>query len=184
MEKPNAPKTQNEFFEDVDTLDKNEKEIDKEAKKKEKQLQDEFNKNKPIGDILNSLLKKGQITEKYEILGIEWEIKLLNQDDLLEVHKTTNIKGYGDSFTSRFNSNIVETVCKSIVAIGGVKIENVFKDIDRNTYDTKDGYAMAVHDRLRQYLGGLAPDVIEELFNKYTDLNNRRTKEINELKKK
>jgi hypothetical protein len=177
METPNSNLPQQDFFEE--TL-----ESEKVLKNDVQEQSIKSAIKQPISDVLNNLIKKGQITETFHVFDIDWEMRLLNQDDLLNVQKETISKGLSESFTSRFSSNIIETLSTAIMSINGKPINSIFKDVNKNDYDTEDGYNTVIRNKLRTYLGKLATDILDELFNRYTELNNKRVKEINELKKK
>ena len=172
MDNPKANSEQGFFFEN-----QNETKQDNETPKKQK-----VDKS---GDVLSKLLSIGQITDTFDCFSAKWEIKLLSQDELLSAHRQTIQKGLSENLSSRMSNNIVETLAMAIVSVDGKPISMwLQKAVDRKDYDTDEGYKFGVREKFREYLGSLAPDILDELFDKYTELNNRRVKEINELKKK
>ena len=179
METPNARLPQDDFFQQVQESEKSlQKDIKEQSIKSTKQSK------QSTSDMLNNLIKTGQVTDTYKIFNINWEMKVLNQDELLEAQRETIRKGLSESFTARFANNIVETLSIAIIKVNDDPIHMLFKDIERNKFDTEEGFQYAVRARFRTYLGKLASDILDELFNKYTELNNRKIQDINELKKK
>lgn len=132
-------------------------------------------------DILKSIISKGEYIETREICGYKWELKALNQEELLEAFdKSASFK---DSQQGQFSALMFEQIVHSIVSINDIPVTEFFPDkVRRSDFMDTSSYVKAVRRTLSVYLKKFPPTVIDELYNAYLEVETKRNEAVQHLK--
>jgi hypothetical protein len=132
-------------------------------------------------EILKNLIAKGEYTEDVKLFGHVWTLRALDQGDTLLA-----LEEIRDSFVTqsgRVMSMMFGSVIYSLEAIDGISIYEWFEDIKLTAFkNNRMEYHIAVRKALRQYLEAMPPTVVDSLYEKYLEVDERRNKAVSELK--
>lgn len=131
-------------------------------------------------DILKSIIAKGEYKETVHLFGTDWTLRALDQGDMMMVFD--EVKDTVTTIVGRMTALEFMKVVFSIEAISDVPIYELFEDIKITDYPNKMVYIVMVKKALQRYLEAFAPDVIDALFVKYQEIDNKRTGALAELK--
>jgi len=122
---------------------------------------------------LEDLVQKSYYSETRHLFNIDWEIRALNEGDLAQIDQPISVTG---SSLSVLYNTAMDTLARAIVGINGKPVTEIFKI---NPIDTE-----AVVNKLKEYLGKLAPEIIDKLFEAYSQVAAKRAAILEDLKKK
>lgn len=131
-------------------------------------------------DILKDLIMKGELRKTYDIFGHKWTLRALDQGDVLLA--VDDIKDTTETAAGRMVAIAFSKVVYSIEEIDGTPIYQFFPEIAPDQFKTKIEYIIACKKALRAYLLGMPQIVIDEVYDRYTQLEAERDKAIVELK--
>ena len=129
---------------------------------------------------LKELIQKGELRETFEMYGITWTMRALDQSDLL--FSLDAIKDSLDTSAGRFTALTFAQIVFSIEALNGLSIYEIFPDIKVTDFKDEQEYIYAVKIALKKYLTALPPRIIDELYLRYIELDEKRNKAIDDLK--
>ena len=129
---------------------------------------------------LKELIQKGELKETFEMYGITWTMRALDQSDLL--FSLDAIKDSLDTSAGRFTALTFAQIVFSIEALNGLSIYEIFPDIKVTDFKDEQEYIYAVKIALKKYLTALPPRIIDELYLRYIELDEKRNKAIDDLK--
>jgi len=132
-------------------------------------------------EVLKSLIAKGEYKEDFRLFGQKWTLRGLDQEDLLlSLELVSDLQS---TQSGRLVSLMFGTILYSIDAINDVSLYDWFEDIKLADYNNdRKQYHIAVRRALSKYLGAMPPIVIDTLYEKYTELEERRNAGFSELK--
>jgi hypothetical protein len=131
-------------------------------------------------DILKELIMKGELKKVYEICGHKWTLRALDQGDVLLV--ADDVKDSTETMSGRMVSIEFSKVVYSIEEIDNIPIYQFFPEILPTQFKSKIEYIIACKKALRAYLIGMPPSVIDEVYEKYMELESERDKALVDLK--
>ena len=139
-------------------------------------------------DILKDLIMRGELTKVYKIYGHYWKLRALDQGDILLA--VDDIKDSTETTAGRMVSIAFSKVVYSIEAIGAkednlIPIYQFFPNIlpsDPKFRGEKLDYVIAIKKALRAYLLAMPQSVIDEVYEKYVELEAERDKALADLK--
>lgn len=130
---------------------------------------------------LKELIQKGELTDTFELYGLKWKMRALDQNDLLL--SLDAIKGTLDTSSGRFMAMTTAQVVYSIEEINDIPIYSIFADIKLEDFNNDEQeYIYAIKRALKKYLTSLPPQIIDDLYVKYTELDGKRNKALDDLK--
>jgi len=130
---------------------------------------------------LKELIQKGELSETFKMYGITWKMRALDQSDLLL--SLDAIKDSLDSSSGRFTALTFAQIVYSIEELDGQSIYTLFDSIKLEDFNNDEQeYIYAVKRALKKYLTGLPPKIIDELYIRYLELDEKRNKALDELK--
>ena len=132
-------------------------------------------------DILKSIIARGEYREDFNLFGVQWTMRALDQGDLLmaiEEVKDTVMTTWGKLTELEF----VKTSF-SIEAINGVSVYEIFDEVKLSDYQNKMSYILVVKKALQRYLEAFPPTFIDALYEKYSEIDKKRSEALEELKK-
>jgi hypothetical protein len=147
-----------------------------------KELESLKHRNTPNSprDILKDLIMKGELKKVYDIAGHKWTLRALDQGDILLA--VDDIKDSTETMSGRMVSIAFSKVVYSIEEIDSIPIYQFFPEILPTQFKSKIEYIIACKKALRAYLIGMPPSVIDEVYEKYTELEIERDKALADLK--
>jgi len=132
-------------------------------------------------EVLKQLISKGEHTEDFDIFGHKWTLRALDQGDTLL--SLDEVKDTLSTQSGRVMSVMFGTIIYSLEAIDDVSVYEWFEDIKLSDFNmNRMEYHVAVRRALRAYLEALPPNVIDILYEKYLEMEERRGAAIEELK--
>jgi len=159
--------------------------IDKIDDKIAKDLQDSQTKFKNIQgtpkDILKSIIARGEYREDFNLFGVQWTMRALDQGDILMA-----IEEVKDTVTTTWGKlTALEFVKTSfaIEALNGVSVYEIFDEVKLADYQNKMSYILVVKKALQRYLEAFPPSFIDALYDQYTSIDKKRSEALEELKK-
>lgn len=141
------------------------------------------NKNEPIKtpqDIFKSLIAFGDHKEKIKLYQHVWELRCLDQSDILAASDEVN--DYSEGRVGYLTSYTFSKLVYAIESIDGISIYELFSDINYQDYSSKVTYITAVKRALRSWLLALPDVIIMDLIDAYLEMENKRAEEIRKLK--
>lgn len=136
-------------------------------------------------DLLKDLIMKGELTKIYKIYGYYWKLRALDQGDILLA--VDDIKDSTETTAGRMVSIAFSKVVYSIEAIGAKETEMIpvyqfFPEILPTKFKSNIEFVVACKKALRSYLLGMPQAVIDEVYEKYVELEAERDKALVDLK--
>ena len=136
-------------------------------------------------DILKDLIMRGELTKVYKIYGHYWKLRALDQGDILLA--VDDIKDSTETTAGRMVSIAFSKVVYSIEAIGAKETEMIpvyqfFPEILPTKFKSNIEFVVACKKALRSYLLGMPQAVIDEVYEKYVELEAERDKALVDLK--
>lgn len=130
---------------------------------------------------LKELIQQGELTDTFELYGLTWKMRALDQNDLLL--SLDAIKDTLDTSSGRFMALTTAQVVYSIEEINNIPIYSLFPDIKLEDFNNDEQeYIFAIKRALKKYLTSLPPKIIDDLYFKYTELDEKRNQAIDDLK--
>ena len=132
-------------------------------------------------DILKYIIAMGEYKETFEVYGAKWTFRALDQNDLLMA--LDEVKDNLESYAGRMSANMFAHVVFSLEAINNIPIYQWFPEIKLESFGgNKQEYILACKIALKQYLGAMPPNVIDALYEKYLEVDEKRNKALVDLK--
>ena len=131
-------------------------------------------------DILKYLIAKGSLEEKVMVSGHLWTMRALDQRDLMLIME--QLKDELESQTARVTSIMFYQVIYSIEAVDGISIYEWFPEIQESKFASKESYIIAVKNAIKEYFLHMPNSTIDEFYGKYSEIENKRSKAIEEIK--
>ena len=132
-------------------------------------------------NILKDLIAKGTYEETFELLGQEWTMRALDQNDTLLA--ADEIKDDVETQAGRLSAVMFSQVIFSITALNKIPLGKWFPEIRLEDFNMNEiAYNMAIRRALMTYMGKLSPKIIDDLYMKYIEINDKRNEAIEELK--
>ena len=134
-------------------------------------------------DILKDLIMRGELTKVYKIYGHYWKLRALDQGDILLA--VDDIKDSTETTAGRMVSIAFSKVVYSIEKINNIPIYEFFPAIlptDPKFGGEKLNYVIAIKKALRAYLLAMPQRIVDEVYEKYVELEAERDKALDDLK--
>ena len=132
-------------------------------------------------NVLKELIDRGQYKEDFALYGHTWTLRALDQSDVLLA--LDEIKDSVMTFTGRFTYMAVAYTVYALDAIDVVSVYEWFPSIKKSDYGNNDvDYIIAVRRALKKYFEALPPKVIDDLYEKYTEVDKKRNEALDQLK--
>ena len=134
-------------------------------------------------DLLKDLIMKGELRKVYRIYGYDWELRALDQGDILLA--VDDIKDSTETTAGRMVSIAFSKVVYSIEKINNIPIYEFFPAIlptDPKFGGEKLNYVIAIKKALRAYLLAMPQRIVDEVYEKYVELEAERDKALDDLK--
>lgn len=132
-------------------------------------------------DALKRMITTGLYDKVIRAFGVTWKLRALDQADLIMAYN--EVTDDVNTFIGRMT--IVEFVklVYSIEEIDGTSIYEIFSEVKMSDYpNNKVAYIYAVKRLLQRYLEGLAPVILDVLYDEYKQVEVERTKALEPLK--
>jgi hypothetical protein len=131
-------------------------------------------------DILKQLIAQGEYIEDAQLFGHTWTLRALDQGD--QLMSLDEVKDTLETASSRVIAMMFGAVVFSVQAIDGVSIYEWFDEIKITDFKDNMEYHIAVRKAFKKYLEAMPPTVIEILYEKYLEVDEKRNKALDELK--
>ena len=131
-------------------------------------------------DVLKQLIAVGEYVEDFKLFGHTWTLRALDQGD--QLMSLDEIKDSLESASGRVIAMMFNSVVFSVQAIDSVSIYEWFTEIKITDYKDNMEYHIAVRKAFKKYLEAMPPSVIEILYEKYLEVDEKRNKALDELK--
>ena len=131
-------------------------------------------------DILKYLIAKGSIEEKVVVADHTWTMRALDQRDLMLIME--QLRDDLDSQTARITAIMFYQVVYSIEAVDGISIYEWFSEIQEAKFPNKEAYIVAVKNAIKEYFLHMPNRTIDEFYTKYSEIEDKRSKALEEIK--
>ena len=131
-------------------------------------------------DILKQLIAQGEYVEDVQLFGHSWTLRALDQGD--QLMSLDEVKDTLETASSRVIAMMFGAVVFSVQAIDGISIYEWFDEIKITNFNDNMEYHIAVRKAFKKYLEAMPPSVIEILYEKYLEVDEKRNKALDELK--
>lgn len=131
-------------------------------------------------DILKQLIAQGEYVEDVQLFGHIWTLRALDQGD--QLMSLDEVKDTLETASSRVIAMMFGSVVFSVQAIDGISIYEWFDEIKITAFNDNMEYHIAVRKAFKKYLEAMPPSVIEVLYEKYMEVDEKRNKALDELK--
>ena len=131
-------------------------------------------------NILKRLIAKGDYQETFRLYGDDWTLRALDQRDLLLASEMiTNEVG---TDAAKISHIIFAQVLFSVEAINGKSVYEFFSDIDPIKFNKREEYVFAITIALKTYFEHMSPQIINEFYDKYQIVDQKRNEALEKLK--
>ena len=131
-------------------------------------------------DILKQLIAKGEYVEDFQLFGHTWTLRALDQGD--QLMSLDEVRDTLETASGRVVALMFGSIVFSVQAIDGLSIYEWFDEIKVTDFKDNMEYHIAVRKAFKKYLEAMPPSVIEILYEKYLDVDEKRNNALDELK--
>lgn len=131
-------------------------------------------------DVLKQLIAQGEYIEDFKLFGHTWTLRALDQGD--QLMSLDEVKDTLETASGRVIAMMFGSVVFSVQAIDGVSIYEWFDEIKITDFKDNMEYHIAVRKAFKKYLEAMPPAIVEMLYEKYMDVDEKRNKALDELK--
>ena len=131
-------------------------------------------------DVLKQLIAQGEYVEDFRLFGHVWTLRALDQGD--QLMSLDEVKDSIETASGRVVAMMFGSVVFSVQAIDGLSIYEWFDEIKITNFENNMEYHIAIRKAFKKYLEAMPPTVIESLYEKYMELDDKRNEAVNELK--
>lgn len=131
-------------------------------------------------DILKQLIAVGEYVDDFKLFGHTWTLRALDQGD--QLMSLDEIKDSLETASGRVIAMMFNTVVYSVQAIDNISIYEWFDEIKITNFRDNMEYHIAVRKAFKKYLEAMPPAIIEILYEKYLEVDEKRNEALDELK--